>query len=264
MISRLQMYGDWLTTNPAGFVVYMIYFVAVVLLSLILHECAHGWVALQCGDPTARILGRLSLDPRKHLDPIGTACMFLLGFGWAKPVPVNPRHFRNYRHDEFLVSVAGITVNLTLFILCTALSVGINRLMVGPEMYIAYSGTTTGKIGLYNNLSTIIAYGYSASLPDYLASQMSMPWLQYVQRFLIMMRYVNLSLAVFNLLPIPPLDGYRLLNNLLKGRLTVSEQTSQMTRMVLMVLCLSGALSQVLGVVTGALDDAVVNLFMLF
>lgn len=121
MFSRLEAWFDYLTSDPLGFAVYALYLAGTVLLSLILHEVAHGYVALRCGDPTAKWMGRLTLDPRKHLDPIGTACMLLLGFGWAKPVPVNPRNFKNYRRDDFLVSIAGITVNLTLFIFCTAL-----------------------------------------------------------------------------------------------------------------------------------------------
>lgn len=83
MLNRLEMYIEWLKTDPVDFIIYMAYTVAVVLISLILHECAHGWMALKCGDPTAKMMGRLSLNPARHLDPIGTLCMFLLGFGWA-------------------------------------------------------------------------------------------------------------------------------------------------------------------------------------
>lgn len=263
MLANLEVYGQWIRSNPAGFAVYMLYFVVAVLISLILHECAHGWVALQCGDPTAKMLGRLSLDPRRHLDPIGTACMFLLGFGWAKPVPVNPRNYRNYRQDEYLVSVAGITVNLTLFIVCTGLSVLVNRLMVSDALYARYSDSVAGKTWLYAVLSSNIAYGQAPVLTGELAKWVTVPWLQYVQRFLVMMRSINLTLAVFNLLPIPPLDGFRLLNNLLKGRFRISAQTAQMTRVLLFALCMTGMLGKVLGIVTGALDDAVVNLFML-
>ena len=129
MLSRLQSWMSYLTSDPLGFIVYALYLTATVLLSLILHECAHGYVAYRCGDPTAKWMGRLTLDPRKHLDPFGTICMFLLGFGWARPVPVNPRNFKNYRRDDFLVSIAGIVTNLTLFVFCVALSVGINGLM---------------------------------------------------------------------------------------------------------------------------------------
>ena len=92
-------------------VMYLLFYVFCILFSLIIHECAHGWVALKCGDPTAKWMGRLTLDPRKHLDPIGTLCMLFMRIGWAKPVPINPRNFRNYRRDYILVSFAGIAVN---------------------------------------------------------------------------------------------------------------------------------------------------------
>ena len=112
ILNRLQLWWNWLTTDPLGFALYLLYFAVSVLLTLILHEIAHGYVAYRCGDPTAKMLGRLSLDPRKHLDPIGTLCLVFLGFGWAKPVPVNPRNFKgNYRRDDFLVSVAAIYSN---------------------------------------------------------------------------------------------------------------------------------------------------------
>ena len=118
---------QWMMSEPLDFFVYTFSKVIVVLVAITFHEVAHGYVAYRCGDPTAKMLGRLSLNPLKHLDPIGTITLFLLGFGWAKPVPVNPRNFRNFRRDDFLVSVAGITVNFSLFIIATALMVGIQR-----------------------------------------------------------------------------------------------------------------------------------------
>ncbi len=260
MVSRLQAYFSWLSSDPVGFAVYMLYFVAAVLISLILHEISHGYVAWRCGDPTAKMLGRLSLDPRRHLDPIGTVCMFLLGIGWARPVPVNPRNFRSYRRDDFLVSIAGITTNLTLFIVTTALSVIVNRIMVGGEFYAYYSTSVANKTYLYENMSLIVQSGF---LPKELAAMCAQPWLQYVQRFLVMLQQINLSLAVFNLLPIPPLDGYHLLNDtLLRGRLQLNRQMHQITHIVLLVLCLSGALSSVLSVVNDTIMDAVIHLFM--
>ena len=95
------------------------------ILAISAHEFAHAWMADKCGDPTARMYGRLTLNPLKHLDLVGTLMMLLLGFGWAKPVPVNPYNFRNYRKDDLKVSLAGITMNLILFLagFCGALFV---------------------------------------------------------------------------------------------------------------------------------------------
>ena len=108
--------------DPAGSLITLVYLAVVILFSLIIHECAHGYVALKCGDPTAKMMGRLTLDPRKHLDPIGTICMIFLRFGWAKPVPVNPRNFRNYRRDYILVSLAGIITNLLVCLISMLIS----------------------------------------------------------------------------------------------------------------------------------------------
>src|SRR4030065_2847355 len=84
-----------------------------ILLALRIHECAHAWVANRLGDPTAKMLGRVTLNPIKHLDPIGTLMLFFSGlFGWAKPVPVNPRNFRNIGRDMMWVSLAGALAHL--------------------------------------------------------------------------------------------------------------------------------------------------------
>lgn len=266
MISRMQSWISWLTSDPAGFLVYMLYMVGTILISLMLHEVAHGYVALRCGDPTAKWMGRLTLDPRKHLDPFGTICMFLLGFGWAKPVPVNPRNFRNYRRDDFLVSIAGIVTNLTLFILCCALSVGVNRLIWEPDFLETFRyqyGSLQGLLNVYHRdglWASVIASGGDYA---YLSQFARTPWLLYVQRFLLMMGQINLALAVFNLLPIPPLDGYHLLNDtLLRGRLQLNPQQFRTAQIILMVVCLSGALGSLLSTVNGAVYESVLNLFL--
>lgn len=263
VINRLQYWVQYLTQDPLGFVLYLFYTAVTVLLSLILHEVAHGYVALRCGDATAKWMGRLSLDPRKHLDPLGTISMLVIGVGWAKPVPVNPRNFRNYRRDDFLVSIAGIVTNLTLFILCTALSVGINGLMWERD-FLTYIKDSFGSLeGLLNPRYTVaygIAYG---DLGSEWVDMMSAPWLMYVQRFLLLMSQINLALAVFNLLPIPPLDGYHLLNDtILKGRLNLNQQTFQIAQIVLLVLCFSGVLNGLLTTVNETVYSAVLNLFL--
>ncbi|MBR4418398.1 MAG: site-2 protease family protein [Clostridia bacterium] len=90
------------------------FYVIAVLSALILHEVAHGLVALWCGDPSAKYAGRLSLNPAKHLDAMGTVCFLLFGFGWAKPVPINPVNFKKHKTGCFLVSFAGIAANLLI------------------------------------------------------------------------------------------------------------------------------------------------------
>lgn len=206
--------------DPVGGIIYIVSFLAAILISLILHECAHGYIAYRCGDPTAKMLGRLSLDPRKHLDPIGTLCMLVLGIGWAKPVPVNPRNFRSYRRDDFLVSIAGIVTNLVLFLLSTALLVGMFRFQ--------------------NN--AVVAY---------------------INQFLYMLSSINLSLALFNLLPIPPLDGHHLVNDtLLRGRLQLGREQLMFCQLILVAICMTGLLSRILSSAHTAVYNAVLRLFL--
>lgn len=257
ILSRLQSWLEWLTTDPLGFLVYLIYFAASILLTLMLHEIAHGYVAWKCGDPTAKMLGRLSMDPRRHLDPVGTLFLIFFGFGWAKPVPVNPRNFEDYRRDDFLVSIAGITVNITLFLLSISLAVGFNGLLWKPEV-IEYYGA---KEMLSSN-----GIGYAVLLSGGGAENidaMRHPWVQYIQRFLLMFGTMNLSVGLFNLLPIPPLDGYHILNDIvLKGRFNLSRNVFQITQVILIVLCLSGAFTHILNGAFDAVEDAVLNLLL--
>ncbi len=146
--------------NPAAFVLLVI----PLLYSIILHELAHGWVADKMGDSTARWLGRLSLDPRKHLDPIGTLMLFIFGFGWAKPVPVNFNNLHDLRKGLILVSAAGIVANILL-----AFAAQLILRLLNPETFGAIS------------------------------------------TFLIYMSQINIMLAAFNIIPIPPLDGSKIL-----------------------------------------------------
>lgn len=143
-----------------------------LLYSIIVHELAHGWVAYRMGDPTAKYRGRLTLNPLKHLDPVGTLMLFLVGFGWAKPVPVNLGNIPNARLGLLLVSSAGIVANTILaFLAVLAL-----RLL-------APSPSDSLRISL-----------------NFLAQ-------------------INIILASFNLIPIPPLDGSKILMGFLSERL---------------------------------------------
>ena len=149
-----------LLKNPLGFIIIAI----PLLYAVIFHELAHGWVAYRMGDPTAKSLGRLSLNPLKHLDPMGTLMLFLFGFGWAKPVPVNFNQLRDKRLGMIIVSGAGIITNI-LLAFCA--------------------------LFLYRLLS----------LPS---SSISAQLLYYFAR-------INIILAAFNLIPLPPLDGSKIL-----------------------------------------------------
>ncbi|MBO5229302.1 MAG: site-2 protease family protein [Clostridia bacterium] len=109
MLGLIQSGGSFYET-----LTLLAFYVIAMLSALILHEVAHGLVALWCGDPSAKFAGRLSLNPAKHLDGLGTVCFLLFGFGWAMPVPINPQNFKNQKKGCILVSLAGIAVNLLL------------------------------------------------------------------------------------------------------------------------------------------------------
>lgn len=188
--------------DPVNGIIVMLIQAVSILAALILHEISHGYVALWCGDPTAKMLGRLSLKPSHHLDPFGTAMMLLIGVGYAKPVPVNPRNFRNFRRDDLLVSLAGITMNLLLFLVSGFLMVLCSRWLYRPQ----------GSEGLFRVLSYLLLFFRHFSM-------------------------LNLGLALFNLLPIPPLDGYHVLNDtILKGRLRLTPESFRMFQLALIAL----------------------------
>ena len=154
----------------------------IILISLSLHECAHGYVSYILGDPTAKRAGRLTLDPRKHLDPFGTLLMFFCGFGWAKPVPVNPRYYKNPKKGMALTALAGPVVNL----------------LIGVSVLVWFT-----VLFWLQETELIKVLPFFRDIPEnvYL-------FLNYT--FYIVF-YYNLLLAVFNLLPIPPLDGSRIM-----------------------------------------------------
>jgi Zn-dependent protease len=135
-----------------------------ILFGLTVHEFAHGWVAYRLGDPTAKMMGRLTLNPLKHLDPVGTIALFLFRFGWAKPVPIDPSHFRHPTRDMALSSLAGPAANLAV-----ALVSGL----------------------LFRLVTALGVAGFAQLLLGYFV-------------------LFNIILCFFNLIPIPPLDGSRL------------------------------------------------------
>ncbi len=154
------------------------------LLAIILHEVAHGYVADRLGDPTARLLGRLNLNPFRHLDPIGTIAIFVFGFGWARPVPVNAGNLRNPRRDMIWVSLAGPLTNLAL--------AGVSVLLLRGISLLEASSLADGLffVEIARPLRIMAAFSL----------------------------YINVLLGIFNLLPIPPLDGGRVLMGVLPGK----------------------------------------------
>nr|WP_275695605.1 site-2 protease family protein [Fredinandcohnia sp. SECRCQ15] len=157
------------------------YVVITLLIAFTVHEFAHAYVAYKFGDPTAQKQGRLTLSPLAHLDPFGTILIFIAGFGWAKPVPVNRHYFKNPRLAGVLVTVAGPISNLVVTAIALLLFF------------------TSIRIGLFQLFPEFFQEG--------------------LQTFLSLFVRLNLMLFLFNLLPFPPLDGYRIIEDLVPNHI---------------------------------------------
>ena len=155
-----------------SFILYYVLRIPAVLIALTFHECAHGWVSYKLGDPTAKNLGRLTLNPIKHIDPIGFLMMIVVGFGYARPVPVNSRYYSKPKRDMALTAAAGPAMNLILSIL--ALLIFNFIAMIEPAEGVAANVWTVALM------------------------------------FFVILAELNLYLALFNLIPVPPLDGSRI------------------------------------------------------
>lgn len=151
-------------------------YLCAMAVGIVFHEVAHAFVAHKCGDDTAKLMGRVSFNPFAHLDPMGMLMFLFVGFGWAKPVPVNELNFRNFKRGQRLVSMAGIVTNLVLAFIFSGL--------------------------------------YYFFFP-YLISHSNL-FLNFVGYFLLFAFAINISLAIFNLFPIYPLDGFNFLRSFMK------------------------------------------------
>ncbi len=171
--------------SMTSFVQELVIFIIPVLIAITFHEVAHGYVAYLLGDPTAKSAGRLSLNPIKHLDPIGALALLIVKVGWAKPVPINPMFFKNPRRDLFLVAAAGPFCNFVLALLFSFI-IKIILLLFGGV-------TSKGALDIFSVLIDVCSAGI----------------------------LVNVGLGLFNLLPIPPLDGSNMLMVLMPENIAV-------------------------------------------
>ncbi len=190
-----------LQINPA----VALAFIVGLILAITIHEFAHALVAYRLGDPTAKLAGRLTLNPTAHLDPIGTLALLLLGFGWGKPTPFDPFNLRNIKRDSALISFAGAASN---FLLATLISV--------PYLVAYFSGNLSPAINsIYEVISIVI--------------------------------WINLILGVFNLIPVHPLDGFKVLAGLLpRDWYRDFIQTERYGIFILLLLLVTGSIGRIL------------------
>ncbi|MDM5190999.1 site-2 protease family protein [Bacillus sp. DX4.1] len=206
-----------------------------VIMALSVHEFAHAYVAYKFGDDTAKRQGRLTLSPMAHLDPIGIIAVLLIGFGWARPVPVNPYNFKRPRLAGILVSLAGPFSNFVL--------------------------SAIGLIVWYS----LIKFGVLAAIPYAVAETLG----QFFQIFI----GINIVLFIFNLLPIPPLDGYRVVEDLApasaRAKMTQYEKYGAIILLILVITPLDRYTIQpifqvIIPYVLGILESIIAPLFGLF
>jgi Zn-dependent protease len=199
------MIDDFLR-DPAGAVQLLLLMVPGLLLAVTIHEVAHGWVADRLGDPTARLAGRLTLNPLPHIDPLGALAFVLAGFGWARPVPVNARNLRRPMRDMAWVAAAGPVSNFVVAFFGLVLLVVTTRLVDAPFLARPVGGM-----------------------------------LRFVYTF-------NLGLAIFNLIPLPPLDGGHFLPYFFpRQSWPVLARLEQYGPLILLLLVFSGATRYIVG-----------------
>ena len=176
LVMLILTFGQAIRRNPGEWIINELLMLPGIIIGLCFHEYAHGIVAYKLGDPTPKFQGRLSVNPGAHLDPIGFLAMLFVGFGWGRPVEINPYNFKKPRRDEFLVAIAGVTMNFIIALLfafvykIVSQTAGINIYTAGTGGYICWI--------IFNII------------------------------------YINVILMLFNLLPVPPLDGFNIVTEI--------------------------------------------------
>ncbi len=197
-------------------IISLLLFLPVLLISLTVHEYCHGYAAYKCGDNTAQWHGRLTLNPFKHLDPLGTIMMLTVGFGFARPVPINPRNFRHYKRDLCIVSVAGPLSNV----------------------FLAFIGLI-----LYYSVAVVVEFNEPAIVSNEFLAKFFVLWVEFITSFIL----ANTTLAVFNMIPIPPLDGSRIISVLLPLKVQIFfEKYERIIMFVVFILIWRGSLDGII------------------
>ncbi len=223
--------------------VNIVFQLIVFLFAISFHESAHAWMANRCGDPTARMLGRISLNPIKHIDPVGTVVLPLFAMltgipvlGWAKPTPVDPRNFRNQVRDDILTAIVGPISNFVV---------------AGGALVVLLLIALTSQVG--SAIVNIIPYVYPNHL-EVLAAQTN-SLLMPTSLLLYDLMVINVVLAVFNLIPVPPLDGSHVLRHFLPAPMLRAYDTVGWLGLIALVYLAPGLLWHLISPVRGVFDS---------
>lgn len=217
-------FRDGLTTDPQGWILDKILIVPGIIIGLTFHEFAHAFAADRLGDNTPRLQGRVTLNPMAHIDWMGLAALFFVGFGWGQPVQINPYNFRNRRRDEFLVSIAGVVMNLLLAVVFT---------VIIKILIVAGAGVSTA--------------GFAGSL-----------W-TCLQNIVV----INLVLMIFNLIPVPPLDGFNIIAQIFNfGQKEVYWKIYQYGNWLLVILIVTGITGLIISPCVNFMYSLLVNLII--
>ena len=189
-------------------------FIIGLVFAITVHEFAHAFVAYRLGDPTAKLAGRLTLNPASHLDPLGTIALLVVGFGWGKPTPFDPFNLRNIKRDSALISVAGAASN---FILATLISI--------PYLVAYFTANLNPNFVMFYQILSIVIW-------------------------------INLILGVFNLIPVAPLDGFKVLAGLLpRSWYEDFVETEKFGIFILLMLLIFGVIGRILFPIVSSLFD---------
>lgn len=200
----------------------LIYTIPAVLIAIVLHEWAHGFISYKLGDPSPKAEGRLSLNPLKHLDPVGTLCLLFFRFGWAKPVQVNPNYYKDRKMGMMWTALAGPIMNFIISFMTILIVIIILKLFP-------------------NFILTDLGY--------------------YVYNVLLVTSFLSISLGVFNLIPIPPLDGSKILFAILPEDMYFAYMKYERYGMILLVILLySGVFSMILSPLTTGIYNGMITL----
>ena len=216
-------------TDPMNVIVSILLQIPIIMLILPFHEVAHGYVAYKLGDPTARSMGRLTLNPLKHFDLIGFAMMLLVGFGWAKPVPINTRYFKKPKRDMALTALAGPLSNIILAVVFALL------LRIMYAVLAAFPPTSEFTVNIYFWTRELLMSGV----------------------------VLNVAFAVFNMIPVPPFDGSRILFSFLPSDLYFKiMRYEQYIYIAMLVLLVTGILNVPLRAATNFISEIILRIVL--